>query len=81
MHPEIFIRGILKSITKFQHTEINFDPFRKEVKKEKDSRPNVNESMVKHRETERVNFCIDEAYKHEIELKKDSDGPDRKMHL
>lgn len=27
-HPEIFLRGVLKSITKFQTCEVVFDPYR-----------------------------------------------------
>jgi len=47
--PEVFLRGILKSITKFQHCDINFEPYRSHSKKEKEKKPSVNENVVKHR--------------------------------
>jgi hypothetical protein len=46
-HPEIFLRGVLKSITKFQSCEVSFEPYRANEKKDK--KPSLSEDMVKHR--------------------------------
>jgi hypothetical protein len=43
----VFLRGILKSITKFQACEVLFDPYRSHEKKEK--KPDLSQDMVKHR--------------------------------
>ena len=47
--PELFLRGVLKSITKFQSCDINFQPFKHTGKKDKDKKPSVHDNMVKHR--------------------------------